>query len=803
MSEHQFNNINNVQYDLITRLYSKDEAKYRVDKFLANQPGEQCAFLLIELNNFNNILNYLGYQFGNAILMDAAEKIRSLFRDSDVAGRCGSYEFVVFMTRVKYRKLVTDKATDLCSLLKRTYEGVDEKYFSSCSIGISYSPENGENYEELYNAAYKALCAARQGENGFEVCNSEILSLKDEKPTDNNEQERFITNYYVEDVIYNVFEMLYETKDLQATLAMILEIIGKRFNVSRCYIFEHNDDGVSVSNTYEWCAENIEPEISTLQNIPVEDMIDFFSNYNSDGILCCSDLCSLDPYSYETLSRQGIKSLMHCGFYDMGVLKGFIGFDDCIKKRIWRGDEIANLGYISRILSIFLLKKQVSKELWNAYEKHTKELERVAYYDELTGVYNLAKFKIDATKILNENQDKEFMVIKFDIHQFKMVNEMLGFEYGNSIIKMITEVAKVEFNSEFSVFAREGSDKFILFKRYDVIQDIEQKCHDVIQAFNRATEKVINYKLDFRFGRFIIPKGETNINTVLENVNIAHIKAKEQRQAIFYEYDEGLKESIVREVAIESRMGHALENNEFIVYLQPKYFLDTQCMAGAEALVRWKYNGDFIAYPNQFIPLFEKNGFVTKLDMYMLDKTCEIIKEWIENGEKPVTISINFSRLHLRNENFVNEIVDIVNKYGIPKKYIEIELTESTIFNNEEILHCVLAKLHEFGFSMSMDDFGTGYSSLGLLKNLPVDSIKIDRSFFVDSKYLTRAKIVIESVIQMAKRLGIFTVAEGIETQEQIDFLRTVGCDIVQGYYFAKPMEASEFKTENINKSHN
>ncbi len=428
--------------------------------------------------------------------------------------------------------------------------------------------------------------------------------------------------------------------------------------------------------------------------------------------------------------------------------------------------------------------------------RQEKVLYKAAYIDELTGLPNLAKFKIDAQKVLREHKDQKFMVIKFDIYQFKMVNEMFGFEIGDMIIRMIADTTKTILDGNYTVFARVNADAFVLLDNYHSIEDMDQRRYRAVTAFKHAAAKIIAYKIDFRFGRYSIQPGETDINMILEKVNLAHRIAKEERHIDFFEYDEELKKQLIAEAELESRMEYALENNEFIVFLQPKYQLASEKVIGAEALVRWRHNGEMIAYPNDFIPLFEKNGFVTKLDMYMLDKVCQIIKGWMDQQQQPVTISVNFSRVHLQNDRFVKDVDDIVSRYGIPKKYIEIELTESTIFDNEDMMHNVLSKFHESGYTLTMDDFGTGYSSLGLLKNLPVDVIKMDKAFFTNNKYRSRARIVIESVMQMAKKLGIHTVAEGVETQDHIDFLRTVGCDIVQGYYYAKPVEASQFTLE-------
>lgn len=432
-------------------------------------------------------------------------------------------------------------------------------------------------------------------------------------------------------------------------------------------------------------------------------------------------------------------------------------------------------------------------ELLNADKKHTKELERIAYYDELTNIPNVSRLKVDVARILSENSNQKFMVLKFDIRQFKMINERAGFEAGDRILQVIAATTVSILNSRYSVFAREGGDKFILFDCYNTIEEIDNLRLTLIAAFRHSISQFVRMKIDFPFARYLIPANEKDVATILEKVNIAHRESKEYYSDRFLDYNEDLKKHILAEADMEGRMAPALAQNEFALFLQPKVRIDTEQIVGAEALVRWQAQGAGMLYPNQFIPLFEKNGFVTSIDMFMLDSACEIIKGWIKAGKSPVPVSINFSRLHLNNDDFVSELVAVVKKHGISTKYIEIELTETTVFDNEKLLQTVLSKLHECGFTVSMDDFGSGYSSLGLLKNLPVDVIKIDRSFLVENDDAERSNIVIGSVISMAQKLGIQTVAEGVETREQVELLKQLGCELVQGYFYAKPMPHANF----------
>jgi len=240
-------------------------------------------------------------------------------------------------------------------------------------------------------------------------------------------------------------------------------------------------------------------------------------------------------------------------------------------------------------------------------------------------------------------------------------------------------------------------------------------------------------------------------------------------------------------------MNQALENGDFKVFLQPKYDFKTEKAVGAEALVRWQHPKKGMIKPDSFIPIFEKNGFVTKIDLFVFEEICKMQKAWAAEGREPMIISINQSRLHLRNPAYVATLKSIIERYDVNPGMIELELTESAFFCNMNIVFDVTRRLHKIGFRLSIDDFGSGYSSLNILKDIFIDVIKLDREFLKESSDATRGIKVIKSIIAMAIDLGIETVAEGVETREQVELLREMGCNLAQGFYYAKPMAIPQF----------
>lgn len=437
-------------------------------------------------------------------------------------------------------------------------------------------------------------------------------------------------------------------------------------------------------------------------------------------------------------------------------------------------------------------------------KSHLKTVEKVAYFDDLTELPNLNMFKIRAQKILDEHPKKSFVVIKFDIINFKVINERFNSETGNNLIRGIGELIKkvsADANSK-AVCARIYADEFIIFDDSENLK-ISASIRETFEELCKETLSPLldGQQVNFRYGRYIVEPGGEEIDSVVEKVNIAHRLAKVTPGSNVCDYDDAYKKKLLQEAEIEHRMLNALLNDEFMVYMQPKYSLEDDSIVGAEALVRWTTSEGILMFPNDFIPLFEKNGFIVQLDMYMLEKVAMFIRDRLDKGLPVVTISVNFSRIHLNNEHFVEQLNQIVEKYNIPRKYIELELTESTIFENEELLVNIFHELHDLGYILSMDDFGRGYSSLGLLKNLPVDVIKMDRDFFTSSISDPKARLIIESTIQMATQLSIHTVAEGVENKEHVSLLKEIGCDVVQGYYYSKPVPSGEFSKMLLTKS--
>ena len=449
---------------------------------------------------------------------------------------------------------------------------------------------------------------------------------------------------------------------------------------------------------------------------------------------------------------------------------------------------------------VFLILKRVETMQKKSYEK----MMEIAFVDEVTGGHNKAKFVIEAQNILqNVSSSDKYALVLMDIAKFKVINELYGFDLANVILKDVYGIIKNNLPND-SIMARSFAATYLFIIKYDTEKDINSiidKIYKEIENYNSETMTVLKTsynkaaaKLVPLFGVYLINDVTVPIYIMCDRVGLAkRTIANDINKYISY-YDDNLRKQLLIEKNIEDEMHNALESGQFVMYLQPKYNMKTLTVAGSEALVRWIHPTKGFMPPNDFIPLFEKNGFVLNIDRYIWEQACKAIKSWIDRGYNPVPISVNVSRLHLSNEFFIDDLKELINKYQIPTELLELELTESAGFEDFDKFIDIINELKKQGFSIAVDDFGSGYSSLNMLRQIPCDILKLDKGFINDSTTDERGKIVVQHVLSMAKNLSLKTVSEGIETVEQAQFLTNSGCDIAQGFLYAKPMKLEDFE---------
>lgn len=447
--------------------------------------------------------------------------------------------------------------------------------------------------------------------------------------------------------------------------------------------------------------------------------------------------------------------------------------------------------WISLSMSEILLPDN-SKALLIYFSDITNFLDRTISKDPLTGLMAFPKFNIMANELLNKYHNN-YALIYFDFNKFKYINEIGGYSVGNKVLVKVSSILINSIDND-ELACRISSDNFLVLIKYSDIKNLKNKLF-------RFNEKVIglqkeefnNLKISIISGIYLINDINDEIFSIIDKANIARKTIKSSHKSQFAFYDSKLHLKFTKEKEIENRMVKALNNKEFTIFLQPKIELATKNLIGAEALVRWITPNNIVFYPNDFIPLFEKNGFIIELDFYVYEEVFKMLQSWINNNFKVIPISINVSRSHINSSDFISRLTKLIVKYNIPINLIELELTENIFLNNIKQVLNTINTLKSMGFTFSMDDFGSGYSSLMLLKELPIDVLKLDKSFFPNNTLSNKNKIITSNVVNMAKDLNIKVLCEGIETKEQIDFLIKIKCDIVQGYFFSKPIPIDEF----------
>lgn len=444
--------------------------------------------------------------------------------------------------------------------------------------------------------------------------------------------------------------------------------------------------------------------------------------------------------------------------------------------------------YNSAIL-LSRLRNAIARSQIAAYEK----LRYVSEHDELTGFYNRRKLFLRTAELINDNEEHQFVFIRIDIDHFAMFNTSFGVDEGDKLLKYLA--SKIAISAQRypnTVYGRISADIFCICAPYRGNNDrIYAAAEELQREFTLFRD---DYRLEISVGVCVIDDPTVSIEEYYVRSSVAAQRCKNQIDTHLEFYDKSFGEAMAVENAITNEMQSALDERQFVVFLQPKFAIPSETACGAEALVRWKHPVKGMVSPGVFIPVFEKNGFVAKLDYYVWEETCRMLREWLDMGKSPFPISVNISRISLYNPQLSELLTGLVNKYGISPTLLQLEITESAYMTNPGLMEKTIDSLHSAGFTILMDDFGSGYSSLNTLKRIKVDVLKIDMKFLPVRDEVERGEIILSCIIKMAKWLGMEVIVEGVETRHQRDFLEGVGCDCIQGYYYSKPVPRSNYE---------
>lgn len=892
--------------DPLTTLYNKETTERLVNKFLKIEGADyQGILLLIDFDNFKGINDNLGHLFGDSVLRDVSSQLRKVFRSTDVIGRVGGDEFVIYISGKCHGDTISQKTEEILRIFDKIYTDKDKQLATSCSIGIALAPKHGTNYKELFKRADIALYQAKNSGKGcYQVfneveTNKSLLNSKKLFNSYETRNEHIVTEGHgVNELAIPFFNLLYFSEDFKSAMHMVLSMLGQEYDLGRIYVAERSKAKRYLDYTYEWSSENVLSSNLVSGPIHLEESEGYAELFNEDGVFYSNDISNIKFQSeatYDYYSKKNVKSILQCIILEEGSFIGIVGCEICHKIHTWKKKEVENLIIISRIIGSFvssyhkkeLLKedkiilKEISKNqnllsyvlkpntfelmivnestteiypnakkgdicyeifsdrdspcencpilgLTNNKKRNTVDfynrsknlrlkstatkieiegidailvcaaevtdiIETIQGKDDLTGLLSLSRFERDANSLLSVNT--QYALLTIDIDKFKNINSTLGYQEGNRMLITLVDIISSKLRAG-ELFCRSYADKFILMLEYENYNYLVSRANRIFNnAINLIQARYNDLHVVIAGGMYIINQEDNEIAAAIDKANIARKSIKGSHRSILANYDDKIHRKVMQEKQVESRMVAALNNKEFVVYFQPKIDLRTNRIVGAEALVRWKINESTVIPPNDFIPIFEKNGFINQVDFYVYESVFAKMREWARLGHKMIPISVNISRTHISEKDFVTKMKNLVNRYNIPPEMVELEITEGIFLSDKAPLIEVLNNLKKIGFHLSIDDFGTGYSSLNLLRHLKMDVLKLDKDFFDQDKISSKESIVLANVIRMSKELGMVVLSEGVETKEQAEYLASIGCDLAQGYYFARPMPMEEFES--------
>lgn len=424
-------------------------------------------------------------------------------------------------------------------------------------------------------------------------------------------------------------------------------------------------------------------------------------------------------------------------------------------------------------------------------EEKKAEAEKVAQLlriDSLTGLYNERGFDAAARRRLDEFTNRQWFLVDFDVDGFKYVNALYGKEQADELLIALTKIVVEEMQPE-EICGRIYGDHFVALLYGEAIEDIRQRILNVNESFRGFTDR---YLVIMSYGIYPIVDRSAPVSLLCDHAQVAKRQVKGNYKEFIAVYDDAMDRRQKDDMELILSVDRALEDREFEAFFQPQYDIKTEKIVSAEALVRWRH-GDRLIMPDRFIGLFESNGLIEKLDFYMVKTVCAHLKAQLDEGLSPVPVAVNFSKSHLYDQMFLSTLKSIIADSHIPAELLVAEFTEYTCLGNESAFRTIIRELHQIGLRVSLDDFGSGYSSLNILNSMDFDEIKLDKDFLKESPLRDKTKNMIRSILQLMKGQHIHTVAEGVETREQLDFLRESGCDTAQGYYFSRPVPGEAY----------
>lgn len=752
--------------------------KYVKEELAKRCSDEYAALFIIDIDYFKNVNDTYGHLVGDALIKEVAEILKKHVRGSDLIGRIGGDEFIIFMRNIYSMEFIEERADTILSSIRNANIAQSFQNKLSASIGIRCI-QHQEVYESMFAKADRALYEAKfDGRNKYIIYSEHAgndlsigLYVKEEDSS---------ISVSIDYMLLKVFDMLNSRGDVMKTLENCLSFIAEAMGVDCTYLlhFDPHDMKYSTLYLYEPKDDGVVFEIKHYTNISDTH---FFRCFDEEGIFYIDDTSKCEPELSESYRKKGTVAALQQLLYLDGKLIGMLSFDMRTEKRMWLSRELSAISRLGKMFASFI----------GSDENLTMQVQPHGYRDSLTHLDTLDHFMNEIIPLIHHNERHDLAAIRFDIRKFKIINDDYGYHKGNQLLIAIARLLRTFLQADERC-TRCYADSFLLLVHYqkDYIEHLNDYLHYQLEREfgTRFTSRIF-----FCFGVYEITDSEELPLKIIDKASIALRECKRHYARLYQEFDQELMKRMNAEKEIEYHMHNGLDKEEFKIYLQPKVEVVKERLNSCEALIRWDSKEMGFLYPDSFIPLFEKNGFIIEIDFYVLEKICKEMALKKKQHQPILVTSINISRITLESEGFCERLREIKETYDIDPAMLELEITESAMMEKPQEILTILNEIKNIGFRISMDDFGSGFSSLNLLRKLPIDTLKIDREFLNEIASYPKSKIIITKVIEMAKELNIWVICEGVESKEQLDFLKECECDEIQGFYFYRPMKEDEF----------
>jgi len=741
-----------ISHDSETGLYNAATAKKMIKSLIeTNKNNTSCCVLYIqEITNYNELKELLGRPVLMKVFSELCRRYEFLLPSDIITYYEGNGRFLSFAPDIESEDIAEELMLNLISEFEEILGTLKIEITFKCNLGVVLHTGPNLVYQNLYNKAIASLSAPK---NGIAERYAIVRDNEFSKPPETNNNNEALN------VLFESTNYLLSYDKLDRALNKVLSIVNKFYDAECSYIFELDKDKKKVTITYEYKADKMS-RLHFNKNFSNEVFPVLLNAYETKQTLILDNVKEMIP-------SQNFYSIFLIPFPTENNIVGFIGINNATT----HFDDISLLNVLSVYVSAEIQKQKLQSKQ-----------EYLIYHDDLTGLLDRNSY-LKYLSQTNENSIISMGILCADINGLKHLNDLFGLGYGDNIIKSIGLIFTKHFRST-DVFRLNGGEFLVLCK--DITHDVF--IERVLAVREEAERKHPHY---LSLGYTWTDKDINIINLTEHARQLLSIAKNEYRQSTKkqknYYYSDAL-DNIKKQI----------DSGKYIMYLQPKSDISTGVICGAEALVRMKNSDDSIITPNNFIPTLEKENLIRFIDFFMFEEACKTLHKWNESNLISIPISINFSRATLLEPGFINTLFSIFQKYTIPANFLELEITESLGEMERETISEISTAITEKGFLLSLDDFGSNYSSLSILATVNFNTVKLDKSIIDDIVTNKTSQSIVKNVLQICKDTSLISLAEGVETKEQLDLLAKYGCNTAQGYYFDKPMSRSKFEEKYL-----